>query len=168
MKEYVTYETFHNCRWNYINLIIILLYSKPPVVLHLMPFVNPSTCSFVHLLSSLIFLSLPLLYFPLVIWSGTANYSLSDVIVSEASFPSFADVLSSAWKTPARLSNKVQSTEIHLNHHFLQRAFSDALRMYLPHPPHQAELKTCSASYLFYVDTNLKGVRLFKCFDVYE
>lgn len=85
-------------------------------------------CSFVHLLSSLLILSLPWLYFPLVFWSRHSKLLLTDVTASGASFPSFADVLPSAWKAPARLSNKV-STEIHLNHHFLQRAFSDALRI---------------------------------------
>lgn len=104
-------------------------------------------CSFVHLLSSLLILSLPWLYFPLVFWSRHSKLLLTDVTASGASFPSFADVLPSAWKAPARLSNKVvnrDSSQSPLSPKSLFWCSED-----MPYPPYQAELKTCSASYLF-------------------
>lgn len=66
----------------------------------------------------------------------------------------------SAWKTLARLFNTVISTETHLNHHFLQEAFSDSSNLYHIFPsPELWEHALYLIIFLFWASSTAKHTR---------
>lgn len=119
---------------------------------HLIPLINHNTLQFVvlvHLLSGLIFLSLPHHSPDLV---AHAPAELATLLMRSHSLKPLSLPLQrflSAWKTLARLFKTVTSTETHLNHHFLQEAFSDASNLYhiFPHQSSDSMLCILSSSY---------------------
>ena len=153
----ITYIIFHMnnceptfappCRWNQTS-------NHNPTLLRTIKWLciykpqHPSICNSHSLSFSLTLLYLPLPYFPLIPSPGTAGHSRAQPSTTPSMMSSSQMLLPLPVHTFFSCLRALQTSQhhTHLNHHFLQEAFSNAPRCTLPWSPWAP--RACSAHYL--------------------